>query len=175
VSEEDWFLDWLIGENRGEAWGDVFSLDWLEAPTSGANLPKALNSRIEEIGRRLPTDARDNGMHSWHAGTSAEMRHALGQVGKPLISLVGLFHESPLDSQFFVEERDQGTVNHLLDSVTDIVANEFGIAIGTAVSGDRGVELAITLGNYIPGPRDPRRGEEYGGNPSAAWGYGRQY
>lgn len=73
----------------------------------------------------------------------------------------------------------QGTVNHILDSLTDIIANIFGILIGLLISRRWAVYVATGLGNQIPGPGDPDPTmaehigtEQYNThkNPSRAWG-----
>ncbi len=93
-------------------------------------------------------------------------------VGAPLILLGGIYHESPLDWESFKGEQHwQGTVNHVLDSVTDIGANVFGLGMGYLGGG---VDRATRWGNYIPGPGEPDPafggGGPYNGNPLDAWG-----
>jgi hypothetical protein len=115
-------------------------------------------------------------MHAWHAGSNAALAKALGLLGAPLILLGGILHETPLDYQSFVtEHRFQGTLNHALDSLTDIGANVFGMGVGYIVPrGTAAIEAAVRFGNYIPGPGepDPRFGGRgaYTGDPTLAWG-----
>ena len=73
---------------------------------------------------------------------------------------------------------DDFTVNHILDSTMDIVANVFGMVSGYANPGF--VNFAVKWGNYIPGPGDPDPTmpgggggtHQYTGDPRAAWGPG---
>ncbi|MFH1467130.1 MAG: DUF4157 domain-containing protein [Pseudomonadota bacterium] len=172
-------VDWTIGENGGEAWGDIWdgvtgAAPLVPGPTGGV-LPQSLADEMWQVNGMVPSDAAENGMHAWHAGTNAMLAEKLGIVGAPLIFLGGLYHESPLDRESFKAEQDwQGTVNHLLDSTTDIVANTLGMGIGYLDPSDDAVQHAITVGNEIPGPGDPDPafggpGGGYGGHPSAAW------
>ena len=120
-------------------------------------------------------DPAKNGMHSWHAATNAALANRMGPVGAVLLWVGGLVHESPIDSgSFDAEQRAQGTVNHILDSTTDIVANTFGIVVGLLLPRKAAVPAAAFLGNYIPGPGDPdptgAGGGGYTGNPVDAWG-----
>ena len=117
-------------------------------------------------------------MHAWHAASNAYLVQEMGMIGIPIIFVGGVIHETPLDyASFCAEERDQGTVNHMLDSITDIIANIVGITLGGI-----GLTPGITgeIGNWIPGPGepDPRFNNNppppYGTEPkpSNAWGYG---
>ena len=122
-----------------------------------------------------PADAYKNGMHAWHAGSNAYLAREFGIVGAPLIFLGGAFHESPLDWKSFMAEQDfQGTVNHFLDSFTDMIANSFGMWLQYKYPSPHTVGGAIYLGNYIPGPGDPDPtfggGGAYNGDPTKAWG-----
>ncbi|MFN8627350.1 MAG: hypothetical protein U0587_15370 [Candidatus Binatia bacterium] len=70
-----------------------------------------------------------------------------------------------------------GSVNHFLDSTTDIAANVFGMAAGySKLTGSASVlsTRAAEWGNYIPGPGEPNPAfggaGRYKGNPSDAWG-----
>jgi hypothetical protein len=125
---------------------------------------------------RLPGDEAANGMHAWHAGSNAYLAGEYGLAGYPLVALAGLFHESPLDwGSFMAEQTWQGTVNHFLDSATDLIANGFGLAVGYLLPREMAVPIAIRYGNHIPGPGEPDpafggRGGPYRGNPSDAWG-----
>ena len=151
----------------------MFSEPWVNGATGG-RLPLSLAQGLLEVHRNVPEDAYKNGMHAWHAGSNAYLAQELGLVGAPLISLGGWFHESPLDwGSFWAEQKFQGTVNHYLDSMTDIWANHFGMLMGYRYRG-QGVRMAITLGNHIPGPGDPDPAfggqGAYTGDPTKAWG-----
>jgi len=164
-------IDTLIGKDFGAAWKSVFE-PWVRGPTGGY-LPRSLADGLRDVGRSVPANAAANGMHAWHAGSNAYLAQSLGVVGAPIIFIGGLFHESPLDwGSFMAEQQWQGTVNHFLDSTTDIVANCFGMVAGYAGAS---VNTVVRWGNYIPGPGEPDPtfgggGGPYGGNPSAAWG-----
>ncbi len=157
-------IDWMLGDNGGEAWGDIWDCitgdqPWAPGPTGGF-MPQSIADEMAHVGSMVPADAGDNGMHAWHAGTNAMLAEKLGVVGAPLIFAGGLFHETPLDwDSWWAEEEYQGTINHGIDSAMDIVANV--------------VENAIETGNAIPGPGDPDPafggGGPYKGNPSDAW------
>lgn len=87
----------------------------------------------------------------------------------------GLFHESPLDKESFkAEQRAQGTINHIFDSGTDIIANTFGILVGLILPQKLAMKVSTYLGNFIPGPGDPdptgKGNGGYTGNPLDAWG-----
>jgi len=73
-----------------------------------------------------------------------------------------------------VEQGNQGTVNHILDSSTDLVANTWGIILGLVLPRKIAVQAAAVTGNYIPGPADPDPvgvgTGGYAGKPSAVWG-----
>lgn len=171
------YRDWVIGENGGQAWVDAASEPWVRGPTGGL-LPQSLANGMLDVAARVRDKApcpQANGMHAWHAGSNAYLQEKLGFAGTPFIFLGGLFHESPLDwGSFQAEQHWQGTVNHSLDSATDIVANMFGLMTGIFRSGDKSVDAAIIYGNYIPGPGepDPAFGGNgpYRGNPVYAWG-----
>jgi hypothetical protein len=169
-------VDWVIGENYGAAWGSLFTEKWVPGPTGGM-MPESLRNGMLDDADSLPPDAPANGMHAWHAGSNAYLAQQFGIIGAPLLFLGGLYHESPLDWESFkAEQRDQGTVNHILDSGMDIVANVFGMTVGYLVPGKSGVDLATRWGNYIPGPGDPNPlgkggGTPYKGNPADAWGH----
>jgi hypothetical protein len=167
-------IDWVIGEDFGAAWRSAFTEKWVPGPTGGL-MPESLAKGLREVGLSLPDDATANGMHAWHAGSNAYLAQKLGIVGAPLIFLGGLYHESPLDwGSFQAEQHFQGTVNHILDSTTDIVANLFGMLVGYTVPTKSAVDIAVRAGNYIPGPGepDPAFGGKgpYKGNPVDAWG-----
>jgi hypothetical protein len=108
----------------------MLSEPWVNGPTGG-RLPLSLAQGMLDVHRNIPADAFKNGMHAWHAGSNAYLAQELGLIGAPLISLGGWFHESPLDwGSFWAEQKFQGTVNHYLDSMTDIWANHFGMLMG---------------------------------------------
>ena len=145
--------------------------------------PKTLADDIKNVDARMwamnprgsAGDPAKNGMHSWHAGTNAALANRMSPVGSVLLWIGGLIHESPIDAKSFAAEQSaQGTVNHILDSTTDIVANTFGILLGLLLPRKVAVPAAIFLGNYIPGPGDPdptgAGGGGYTGNPIDAWG-----
>jgi hypothetical protein len=160
----------LIGENYGSAWSSLFGR-WVRGPTGGF-MPQKIADGLRDVGRNVPESAAANGMHAWHAGSNAYLAKSFGLLGAPIILLGGLFHETPLDAgSFSAEQRFQGTVNHVLDSTTDVVANVFGMAIGYFGGS---VRNAIKWGNHIPGPGelDPAfgGGGPYQGTPSDAWG-----
>jgi RHS repeat-associated protein len=167
-------VELVIGENYGEAWRGFF-VPWAEGPTGGF-LPGAISKILKGVAELVPRNAFANGMHAWHAGSNAALAKALGLLGAPLILLGGILHETPLDYQSFVtEHRFQGTLNHALDSLTDIGANVFGMGVGYIVPrGTAAIEAAVRFGNYIPGPGepDPRFGGRgaYTGDPTLAWG-----
>lgn len=171
-------LDWIIGENGGAAWGEIWDCitgdeQLVPGPTGGL-LPPSLADEMNVVRNMVPADAHENGMHAWHAGTNAMLAEKLGIVGAPLIFLGGLFHESPLDwASFQAEQECQGTVNHALDSTMDIVSNVVGMGMGYFDTSGNAVQNAIDVGNDIPGPgeTDPafNGGGCYDGNPSHAW------
>jgi len=146
----------------------------VRGPTGG-RLPLSTAEGLLAVARTIPADAAANGMHAWHAGSNAYLAEEYGFVAAPLIVLGGLFHESPLDwGSFVAEQKFQGTVNHALDSVTDVIANVYGLVVGYVVPGDGAVHVATRHGNYIPGPGEPDPafggGGPYRGNPIDAWG-----
>lgn len=149
---------------------------WVSGRTGGV-LPASLAGAIVDVERKyVPTDAWMNGMHAWHAGSNAEISSRLGPFAAPLQWVAGVIHETPLDwGSFWTEQRDQGTVNHVFDSIGDIVANTHGIAIGLLLPPKMAAGFAAYSGNYIPGPGepDPTFGGgtgRYKGEPSDAWG-----
>ena len=164
--------DLIIGEDWGAAWGDVFSTDWAPGPTGGY-LPRSLANGLKEVSKDIPSNAAANGMHAWHAGSNAYAAQKLGLLGAPSILAAGIIHETPLDwGSFRAEERWQGTINHALDSATDIIANITGMTLGYFGVSPKD---ASNIGNYIPGPGEPDPafgwgGGPYNGNPSNAWG-----
>lgn len=167
-------IDFFIGKDYGATWRAMLTEKWVDGPTGG-KLPQSLADGLRGVGGNVPGNAAANGMHAWHAGSNAHLANRLGLIGAPFIILGGIFHESPLDwSSFCAEQRYQGTVNHALDSATDIVANIFGLGVGYLM-GSQGIDAAIKWGNYIPGPGEPDPafggvGGPYKGKPSAAWG-----
>ncbi|MFD7712863.1 RHS repeat domain-containing protein, partial [Streptomyces sp. NPDC059786] len=120
-------------------------------------------------------DPAKNGMHAWHAATNAALANRMGPVGAPFLWLGGLIHETPLDElSFQAEQNAQGTVNHILDSTMDIVANTVGMLLGFLLPRKLAVRAAVFLGNHIPGPHDldptGTGAGGYTGNPVDAWG-----
>ncbi len=168
-------IDAIIGSNSGEAWGNVIRDPWVRGPTGGI-LPQRLAEGLLVIAAMIPANAHVNGMHAWHAGSNAYLVEELGIIAIPLIYLGGLIHESPLDwDSFWAEQEWQGTVNHLLDSYSDILANIFGIGAAVFLPDNRSVGYAIGCGNYIPGPGEPDPAfggttGPYTGNPTDDWG-----
>jgi len=167
-------IDRVIGENYGAAWRSMFTEKWVDGPTGG-KLPQSLAKGLADIrDTQVPANARENGMHAWHAGSNAYLAGKFGLVGAPLIAAGGIFHESPFDwGSFQAEQHWQGTVNHALDSTMDLFANALGMAVGYLNPGSVG--NAVTWGNRIPGPGDPDplvggRGTPYTGNPVDDWG-----
>jgi hypothetical protein len=148
---------------------------------SGSNcgyLPQSLANGLQKTGQRVSKEVpcpQANGMHAWHAGSNAYLAGQLGLIGAPLIFAGGLYHESPLDwKSFQAEQYWQGSVNHLLDSATDIISNFYGMTIGYAYPGKDPVGFAMRTGNYIPGPGEPDPAfggaGPYKGSPADAWG-----
>lgn len=158
---------------------EVVGDEWIPSEDTGLptglHLPRTLAEDLQEARDQVPSDAYKNGMHAWHAATNAAVTNRVGPVGAPLLWLAGLIHESPVDwTSFKAEQRFQGTVNHILDSFMDIIANTFGILLGLLLPRKYAIEAAAFLGNYIPGPGDPDPafggGGEYTGDPTDAWG-----
>lgn len=162
--------DLVIGANSGAAWRAAVTEPWVEGPTGGF-LPQSLAKGLLNVRGMIPANAAANGFHAWHAGSNAYLAQQLGLVGQPLIVLGGIFHETPLDwNSFKDEQRTQGTVNHVLDSATDIIANFVGMPMGYAQPGPAGIQAAIYYGNQVPGPTDHGKDYSYQGDPSEAWG-----
>ena len=164
-------VNWIIGENFGSAWRSLFQRERVR--TSSFRLPQEIADAIEGV--PVPDDAADNGMHAWHAGSNAAAARKLGLVGLPLILLAGILHETPVDwGSFLAEQEFQGTLNHAVDSGTDILANVVGLGIGYALPTSAAVSVATSVGNLIPGPGEPDPtfggAGAYSGNPVAAWG-----
>jgi hypothetical protein len=108
-------------------------------------------------------------MHAWHASTNAIVAARVGPIGAGFLFIAGLVHESPIDwASFQGEQHWQGTVNHILDSFMDIIANIFGIILGLLIPRRWTVYVAALLGNQIPGPGDPDPAFGGGGNPYGA-------
>lgn len=156
-----------------------------QLPTS-LKLPESIARDMSITSRRTDEITEDtagrNGMHAWHASTNAILASRLGPVGAIGLFIAGLVHESPIDwGSFQVEQEWQGTVNHILDSFMDIIANIFGILIGLLIPRRWSVYVAALLGNQIPGPGDPDpafggAGHRYheaprAGDPRRAWGH----
>ena len=142
---------------------------------TGLKLPPTLAADLTYARSKTAPDAHLNGMHSWHAATNSVLAQRLGPLAAPFLWIAGLVHESPIDWESFQgEQHFQGTVNHILDSLTDIVANTFGILVGLLLPRRAAVAVASFLGNYIPGPGDPDPAfggtGAYKGNPADAWG-----
>ena len=152
--------------------------------TTSARMPESyardMTITYERTWQVTEGTAARNGMHAWHASTNAISANRVGPFGVPFLILMGLYHESPLDAgSFKAEQANQGTVNHILDSLTDIIANIFGILIGLLIPRRWSVYVAALLGNQIPGPGDPDPTMvghigtgEYNThkNPTRAWG-----
>jgi RHS repeat-associated protein len=149
---------------------------------TGGLLPASLADDIEDVQGKVWDSTfidhpEKNGMHAWHAGSNAVLTQKLGPLGAVITFLGGLFHESPFDKKsFHDEQKAQGTVNHIIDSSTDIVANTFGIIVGLLLPKKWAATVSIKLGNHIPGPGDPdpngtgAAAHNYKGNPFDAWG-----
>lgn len=160
---------------RTDALGNV-----RELPT-GMPLPKTLANDLWDAQNATQADANLNGMHSWHAASNAHIATRVGPIGAVFLWLAGLYHETFDFQSFSGEQYWQGTVNHTLDSLTDIVANTFGILIGMILPRKIAVDAASWLGNYIPGPGEPDPafggpGTPYGSppnpnDPKRAWGH----
>lgn len=170
-------IDRVIGENYGKAWRDMLNFGaWGKGKTGGVlsgELNKGVAESQQKAWAQTPSPA-DNGMHAWHAGSNAYAAQKLGLIGAPIIALGGIYHETPFDwGSFSAEQSAQGTVNHAIDSVMDIVANMFGMTVGYVYPGVEGWDNAVKWGNRIPGPGDPdphgKGGGGYAGNPSDAW------
>ena len=151
---------------------EAFTERWVPGPTGG-HLPKSLAEQATDI--PFPANAHVNGMHAWHAGTNTSLAQQLGPLALPEILLGGVYHETPLDwGSFWAEQRWQGTVNHALDSATDIVANLLGVTVGLLVPSALGPHAGVWIGHYIPGPGEPDPafggGGAYTGNPFGDWG-----
>jgi hypothetical protein len=162
---------------------EFFTDDWINPVEVGVHtttlkMPRRMARDIKEssdVQERLAPDAWKNGMHAWHAATNAHIVNRLGPVGAPFLWLAGLVHESPIDwGSFQSEQSAQGTVNHVLDSSTDIVANTWGIVLGLILPRRIAVQAAAVAGNYIIGPGDPDPAGlgtgGYTGRPTDAWG-----
>ena len=171
-------IEWCIGEYYGEFWRRDIWGPWSKGPTGGY-MPISIEKGMTDVYFNLPRSAPNNGMHAWHAGSNAYLVHELGVIGVPLILVGGLVHETPLDYRSFCdEEKDQGSINHALDSITDIVANVLGVFLGSLGIDPR---TAAEIGDWIPGPGEPNPVFNHGndvpnyrqtGNPSGAWGHG---
>ena len=181
ASAIDFAVSLVIGENLGLAWAAIFRGGdaWGAGPTGGF-LPDSLSKLIRHVRGLEPNlneDWKKNGMHAWHAGTNALLVKKLGLIGVPFIVVGGVLHETPVDwGSFSAELSSQGYVNHFIDSVGDLVANAVGVAAGVFVpSTDLALDVAIRVGDYVPGPgeTDPRfgGGGAYHGNPIHAWGF----
>jgi len=155
----------------------TLSEKWRRPPVEiSPKLPDSLATDLEEVAKLNTRNVWwKNGMHAWHAGSNAAIASRLGPLAAPFQWLAGLYHELPFDWESFKAEQEyQGTVNHFLDSFTDIVANTYGIVIGNLFGSNTSIPLATITGNYIPGPGETDRrfggNGPYKGNPFAAWG-----
>lgn len=162
-----------LKESLSEPWSGGKNL-----PTSLA-LPGTLATDLlqaQQVSHQVTGgEAHLNGMHAWHAATNAALSNRLGPIGAHFSWLSGLIHESPLDwGSFWAEQHFQGTVNHILDSSMDIVANYLGMQLGLLLPRELSVRMAAYWGNLIPGPGDPDPafggGGHYKGSPLDAWG-----
>jgi RHS repeat-associated protein len=150
----------------------------------GPDVPRTFQDDINLAYKNLPKDSWKNGHKAWHASTNALLANRMGPnpIALAGLWLWGVGHELPTDPVSFQDEqRNQGTVNHILDSLLDIVANTIGIIIGLVlprtgtgpIPGAR--EGAAWFGlNLIPGPADQDKtaggpGRFYQGNPLDAW------
>jgi RHS repeat-associated protein len=162
---------------------EFFTDKWIKPEVVGVHtttlkMPRRMARDIKEasdVQESLAPDAWKNGMHAWHAATNAHIVNRLGPVGAPFLWIAGFIHESPIDwGSFKSEQAAQGTVNHILDSSTDLVANTWGILLGLVLPRKIAVQAAAKTGNYIPGPGDPDPAGlglgGYTGNPADAWG-----
>lgn len=149
-----------------------------KSPTSTSKVPDEINNEMTEMQRRAWTQLKinpaDNGMHAWHSGSNAALSNKLGPVGAVFVWLLGIYHETPFDKKSFQDEQiAQGTINHIIDSFTDIIANTFGMTIGLILPKKPAKWLSLRVGNLIPGPGDPdpngTGGGGYTGNPTDAW------
>jgi hypothetical protein len=171
-------MEWCIGENYGEFWRRNICDPWIQGPTGGY-MPISIREGMSDVYLNLPRSAPNNGMHAWHAGSNAYLVQKIGVIGVPLIIFGGLVHETPLDfKSFCVEQETQGSINHTLDSITDIVANVLGVTLGILRIDPK---TAAKIGDWIPGPGEPDPAFNHGnvipnyqqtGNPLCAWGYG---
>lgn len=144
---------------RTDAHGTVHGL-----PT-GTNMPRTLGNDLWDAQNATQADANLNGMHSWHAASNAHITTRVGPIGAIFLWLAGIYHETFDFKSVSGEEYWQGTTNHILDSLTDIVANTFGILIGLILPRRIAVHAASWLGNYIPGPGEPDPAFGGGGHP----------
>ncbi len=186
----------LIKGNKGEAKREIraagvgllsmvglaeaFTEPWVPGATGGI-LPQSLAGEIDDVNKQVwdgsllgESNPADNGMHAWHAGTNAALTAKLGPIGAIFVFIGGLFHESPFDKgSFSAEQAAQGTINHILDSVTDIVANAVGMVLGLIYPKEGAKQMGILIGNLIPGPGDPDPTGAgtggYTGDPTDAW------
>lgn len=146
--------EWVTGRSQG------FDNTDLSLPKSMTRDLGITRSRVHKIAKG--TEGR-NGMHAWHASTNAILANRMGPIGVIFLFIAGLVHESPIDwGSFQAEQYWQGTVNHILDSFMDIIANIFGILIGLLIPRRWSVYVAALLGNQIPGPGEPDK--DFGGD-----------
>ncbi len=174
--------DMGLGFLRIFGFREVVEDKWGPGGTTALAVPRSFANDMDITARRADQvsngTAALNGMHAWHASTNAIAADRVGPFGVPFLILAGVVHESPIDwGSFQAEQTNQGTVNHILDSLTDIVANIFGCIIGLLIPRRWSVFVAALLGNQIPGPGDPDPtmvghvgGGDYAGNPGRAWG-----
>jgi len=162
-----------------EGLGAAITQKWIEGPTGG-KLPESLSQDLSEVNEKVwdPTFIGRpdlNGMHAWHAGSNARVANKVGPIGTLFALIGGVYHETPFDKfSFKAEQNAQGTVNHIIDSFTDIISNIVGASVGLLLPKSIATNFAIKIGIQIPGPGDPDpKGEGtggYTGNPLNAWG-----
>lgn len=121
-----------IGKELLETVGlrEALTEKWKPGATGG-RLPGSLSDIMDDVNTKVWSGYVDapakNGMHSWHAGTNAALAQRLGPVGSLFVLLGGIYHETPFDKgSFKAEQAAQGTVNHILDSFSDIISNGIG-------------------------------------------------
>ena len=144
----------------------------------GPDVPKTFADDIAYTHKNKAEDSWRNGHKSWHAATNAIIAQRVGPnpIALAGLSLAGVIHETPIDWDSFKEEqRNQGTVNHIIDSLIDIVANTIGMVIGLLLPRKPAVAVAAFVGRWLlPGPGDRDRkaggtGGTYEDSPADAW------
>jgi|GEM_PF-598312 len=169
----------LLGDDYGATLFRIitFREKWVNIDTGFGymKVPQTLAEKVKTIFAYASDSAKQNGYHEEHAGVNAAMARQLGLLGAPLIFAGGVYHEIDIYGKNFgsfgIEQRNQGTVNHIFDSLGDIAANVTGILTGLFDRGSNGIGDAMRVGNSIPGPTDFwATGQVYRGNPAEAWG-----